>query len=278
MCDEDVRRYLEGAARRHPCVPPQPTTAEEYERTAPGPGWQLAWADEFDRPGRPDPEIWEHRVGTADLGNRELEYSTGPDADNARVEGGKLVIEARREDCHDRRYTSARLYARPARAFRYGKVEVKARLPGTRGMWSGVWLVGLDFPVVSWPRCGEIDFAEFLGFNPTWTYFSVHNEAFNHVKRNPKVVHTELPEPHRRFHVYTVEWDADRLRLGANGATYLTYERQGSADRAVWPFDQPFQLVLSVSVGGNWAGMFGVDEAALPQRMEIDYVRVYRRA
>ncbi len=277
MCDEELRRYLEREAKRRTRVPPGPTTAEEYERMAPGPGWRLAWADEFERPGPPDPDIWEHRVGTADLGNKELEYSEGPEAGNARVEDGRLVIEARREERHGRHYTSARLYSRVSHAVQHGKVEVKARLPGTRGVSSGIWLAGADLPVVGWPRCAEIDFAELIGFNPRWVYFAVHNEAYNHAKGNPKVVFTELPEPDRRFHVYTAEWDADLLRLGANGATYLEYERAGTTDPAVWPFDKPFQLVLSVSVGGNWGGMFGVDDAALPQRMEVEYVRVYRR-
>lgn len=275
MGDEDLQRYLERAATRHRRVPPAPFTCEDHERIAPGPGWERVWADEFDRPGAPDPAIWEPVVGTADLGNRQLETCR---AENARVAGGRLVLEARCEEAQGRHYTSARLYARRERAFRYGKLEVKARLAGARGMWSGLWLVGAGFPEVPWPRCGEIDIGEVLGFHPGWTFFACHTEARNHLRGNPRSAFTELPSPHQRFHVYTLEWDAERIRIGADGATYLTCEREGSADPASWPFDVPFRPVLGLSVGGDWGGRFGVDVAALPQRMEIAYVRVWRRA
>lgn len=253
-------------------------------------GWRLVWADEFDDAGPPDPELWVPEIGF--VRNEELQYFT-EDPKNARVEDGLLVIEARRESVpnakHDpgsdywasRRaeseYTSASLTTRGTRSIRYGRVEVRARLPQGRGVWPAIWLLGERIDEIGWPLCGEIDILEYVGFDPTQIHGTFHTEAYNHMKENQKSAQSPVDDVTDVFHVYAVEWDRDRIDISFDGEVYSSYERPAAATQENWPFDDPHYLLLNFSVGGAWGGMQGVDASVFPQRFEIDYVRVYER-
>lgn len=251
-------------------------------------GWRLVWADEFDEPGRPDPDVWVPEIGF--VRNEELQYFTA-EPKNARVEDGLLVIEAHREAVpnakHDpgsdywafRRarseYTSAGLTTRGTRSIRYGRVEVRARLPEGRGVWPAIWLLGERNKEIGWPLCGEIDIFEYVGFDPSQIHGTFHTEAYNHMKENQKSAQLPVDDVTEAFHVYAVDWDAQRIEISFDGRVYSTYERPAAATQEDWPFDDAHYLLLNFSVGGAWGGMQGVDESVFPQRLEIDYVRVY---
>jgi len=91
--------------------------------------WKLAWSDEFNYKGLPDSSKWNYDVGGHGWGNHELEYYTDKRKENARVENGQLIIEARKEDYQGMKYTSARLITKGKGDWQYGKIEVKAKLP-----------------------------------------------------------------------------------------------------------------------------------------------------
>jgi beta-glucanase (GH16 family) len=252
--------------------------------------WKLVWSDEFDRDGLPDPARWTYEEGF--VRNQELQYYTRARAENARIEGGVLILEARRErypnplfqpgstDWRRARefaeYTSASVTTEGKASWRYGRIEVRAKLPTGRGLWPAIWMLGVNRREVGWPRCGEIDIMENVGYDPELIHANIHTEAYNHVRGTNKGNRIRVEKPWADFHVYALEWTPERLDFYVDDRKYFTYENEKTGP-ATWPFDQPFYLILNVAVGGGWGGRQGVDPAVFPQRMEVDYVRVYQQ-
>ncbi|MCW5981275.1 MAG: glycoside hydrolase family 16 protein [Bryobacteraceae bacterium] len=240
--------------------------------------WRLVWSDEFDAPGAPDPAKWKYEQGY--LRNGESQYYTTGRPENARVENGALVIEARKEAYPtaaggQAEYTSASLITDGTAAWRYGRVEVRAKLPTGRGTWPAIWMLGSNIHQVDWPNCGEIDIMENVGFDPDTIHGNIHTEAYNHASGTNKGARIAVARPFESFHVYAIEWFEDRIDFFVDERKYFTYlnEKTGAA---AWPFDQPFFLILNVAIGGSWGGQQGIDDSIFPQRMEVDYVRVYQ--
>ena len=245
--------------------------------------WQLVWSDEFDYEGLPDSTKWGYDVGGDGWGNNELQYYTERRLENARVEDGHLVIEARKEPYEGRDYTSARLVTRDKGEWTYGRFEARAKLPSGRGTWPAIWMLAAEttYGAQYWPDNGEIDIMEHVGFDPGVVHASVHTRAYHHSIGTHKTGTIQVPSADEAFHVYAVEWTSEAIRAFVDGEPYFTFENErlanDSAGYEAWPFDQPFFLLLNIAVGGNWGGMEGVDPDVWPQRMEVDYVRVYQR-
>jgi beta-glucanase (GH16 family) len=248
-----------------------PVTTQESGRTSTG--RRLVWADEFDKPGLPDPSRWTYDVGGHGWGNRELQYYTRGRSENARVEGGHLIVEARREVWEGMEYTSARLVTRGLGDWTYGRIEARARLPRGRGSWPAIWMLATTSARMTWPDDGEIDIMEHVGFNPGVVHGSAHTKAFNHVIGTQKTGTIPVPDATEAFRVYAIDWDRTRIRWFVDDREYYAFANDRSSKDA-WPFDGPFHLILNVAVGGNWGGQKGVDDEAFPMRMEVDYVRV----
>jgi len=255
--------------------------------------WKLVWSDEFDKAGLPDPAKWNFETGF--LRNNEQQFYTRERPENARVENGMLVIEARKEQFKNpdydpeaqgrgsagRRkefaaYTSASLTTRGKAAWTYGRIEVRAKLPAGRGVWPAIWLLGSNIPEVGWPRCGEIDLMEFVGFDPGVIHANIHTAKYNHIRKNGKGSQITIPDAATVFHVYALEWDKARLDFFVDGHKYFTYENEGSGPDA-WPYDKEQYLILNFAIGGDWGGAKGIDDTIFPQRYCIDYVRVYQK-
>jgi beta-glucanase (GH16 family) len=251
-----------------PSAPPSPAPSAQ------GP-WVLSWADEFDTPGLPDPAKWDHEEGL--IRNNEAQYYTRNRLENARVEEGRLVIEARKEAFGPASYTSASLITRGRAEFRYGRIEVRAELPRGRGLWPAIWTLGTNIGSVGWPACGEIDIMENVGFEPDRIHANVHTAAYNHVNGQGRGSSVVVPGVHDGFHVYAIEWAPERIDFFVDEVHYFTYRKE-SADPRVWPFDLPQYLILNVAVGGAWGGQRGIDDSVFPQRLLVDYARVYVRS
>ncbi|MCC6356767.1 MAG: glycoside hydrolase family 16 protein [Verrucomicrobiae bacterium] len=255
--------------------------------------WELVWSDEFDRPGAPDPAKWGHEVGF--IRNEELQYYTRGRAENARVEGGSLVIEARREAFpnpafdasaggkdwkrarREATHTSASLTTKGKASWRYGRIEVRAQLPEGRGMWPAIWMLGDVGPGgAGWPACGEIDIMEYVGHEPGIVHGTVHTAKYNHTKKTQRGARLEVGPVGKKFRVYAIEWDQQKIDFFVDKKRYFTFANEGAGEEA-WPFDKAFYLILNVAVGGAWGGAKGVDDAAFPAKMLVDYVRVYER-
>jgi beta-glucanase (GH16 family) len=241
----------------------------------------VVWADEFDYTGLPDSTKWSYDVGDGcpnlcGWGNNELQHYTASRGENARVENGLLVIEARRERLGNRDYTSSRLVSRGKGDWLYGRVEVRAKLPSGVGTWPAIWMLPTEGKYGGWPASGEIDIMEHVGFAPDSVHASVHTSSYNHLKGTQRTNRIQIADAERAFHVYAMEWTAQRIDFFVDGTKYHSFANERTGSDA-WPFDQPFHLILNIAVGGNWGGMKGVDEGIWPQRLEIDYVRVLQK-
>ncbi len=244
--------------------------------------WQLVWSDEFDQDGLPDSSKWGFDVGGSGWGNKELQYYTDRRKENARVENGRLIIEARRERFDKNDYTSARLVSKGKGDWTYGRFEVKAKLPSGRGTWPAIWMLpsGKSYGNGGWPDNGEIDIMEHVGFDPNIIHGSAHTKAYYHSIGTQKTARINVPGVSTGFNLYAVEWTANEIRWFVNDKQYFTFANErrtrSTADYRQWPFDKPFHMILNIAVGGTWGGAQGVDESTWPQRMEIEYVRVYQ--
>ena len=263
------------------------TSATNTER----PGWRLVWSDEFDYEGLPDPKKWKYETGF--VRNHELQYYTEGRSENARVENGMLVIEARKEHFPNPKYdktaakgdwnkthefaeyTAASLNTASTASWTYGRVEVRAKLPKGKGTWPAIWMLGKKG---GWPKCGEIDIMENVGFDPDGIHTTIHTaQVSNHAKHTAKGHRTTVPHPYDDFHVYAVEWTEKVITFFVDENKVFAFENNSTAEDA-WPFDKPQYLLLNFAFGGEWGGAKGVDETIFPQKFFIDYVRVYEAA
>ena len=237
------------------------------------PKLKLVWAEEFNVNGPPDPAIWSYETGL--IRNAEAQYYTAGRPENARVEGGCLVIESRREDYAGAAYTSASVNTLGKRSFSYGRIEVRAKIPTGVGAWPAIWMMGTDIAQAGWPECGEIDIMENVGYEPATIYATVHTPGSVHdpgkVDKGGQIM---VPAPYADFHVYAVEWHADRLDFFVDGRGYFTY-RKDDRYPDYWRFAKPFYILLNTAIGGTWGGQRGIDDAIFPLRYLIDYVRYY---
>ena len=238
--------------------------------------WNLVWSDEFEKAGQPDPAKWGYEKGM--VRNGEKQFYTDNRRENARVEDGKLIIEARKEAMDRGDFTSASLTTQGHAEWTYGRIEVRAKLPEARGTWPAIWMLPGDHGKVAWPKCGEIDIMEHVGYAPNVIHGTLHSEAFNHTKGTQRSGNLTVPTASSEFHTYGMEWSADRIQMSIDGKSYVTFDRKPGDNAAEWPFDKPFYLILNLAIGGGWGGQKGIDDAAFPQRMEVDFVKVYRKA
>jgi beta-glucanase (GH16 family) len=247
-------------------TPPAPAS------TAPA-GFTLVFSDEFETPGSLDPAKWGYEVGY--VRNDEKQYYTSR-LENARVEGGMLVIEGRKESYQGYGYTSASVNTLGRFSLRYGRVEVRAKLPGGRGSWPAIWMLGTNISSTGWPACGEIDVMENVGFDPLRVHASVHTSAYNHTIGTQKTASTLVSDPAADFHVYAMEWYPDRIETFVDAARYFSFRNEGTGSRT-WPFDEPQYLLINLALGGAWGGQQGIDDSRFPQRYLVDYVRIYQQ-
>jgi beta-glucanase (GH16 family) len=242
--------------------------------------YTLVWSDEFDAAGLPDPDKWGYDVGDGcpnlcGWGNDELQYYTDARSENVRVQDGHLTIEARKEPFESREYTSARLVTRGKGDWLYGRIEIRAQLPSGVGTWPAIWMLPTEGFYGVWPASGEIDIMEHVGFAPDSVYAAVHTAAYNHMQGTQRTGRTSVPNAETAFHVYAVEWTPIRMDFYVDDVKFFSFLK-GGASFEVWPFDRAFHLVVNIAVGGSWGGQQGIDDSIWPQRMLVDYVRVYQ--
>ncbi|MBM7541160.1 beta-glucanase [Amphibacillus cookii] len=247
-------------------------------------GWELTWSDEFDG-NEINMDNWSFDEPTNGRWNDEIQSYT---EDNAWVEDGSLIIEAREEDITEEdgqvyHYSSSKLWTQDKQTLTYGRVDVRAKLPEGQGMWPAIWMMPNNEPFYgTWPVSGEIDIMELLGHEPDTVHGAVHFGA----------PHRSIEGTYRLedgttfaddYHVFSIEWEPGEIRWYVNDVHYHTAndwftKHPDHADAYTYPapFDQPFMLILNISVGGGWPG--NPDETTVfPQQMAVDYVRFYEK-
>jgi beta-glucanase (GH16 family) len=227
----------------------------------------LVFAEEFNTPGAPDPSKWGYDIGTGNngWGNNELEYYTNR-PENVIVSDGTLKIFAQKENYNGSAYTSARILTKNKFSVKYGKIEVRAKLPVGVGTWPAIWMLGSNIDAVGWPASGEIDIMEHKGSDPNRIYGTLHHPG--HSGANGDGGTTVISNANSAFNIYAVEWTSTTIKFSVNGTVFYTFSNNSSL-----PFNQPFFIILNQALGGSFGGP--VDPAFTNAVMEVDYVRVY---
>ena len=238
--------------------------------------WQLVWSDEFDVAGLPDTSKWSYDVGGGGWGNQESQYYTDSRTENARVENGNLVIEARKENFGGNSYTSARLVSKGKGDWTFGRIEARAQLPSGIGTWPAIWMLYSEgfYGGGGWPDNGEIDIMEHVGFDEDQVHGTIHTDAYNHTIGTQRGGNIFVSESTSQMHVYSIEWSPAKIDFFVDGTRYFTFPND-NVGWETWPFDRDFHLILNLAIGGTWGGQQGIDDSIFPQQMLIDYVRVY---
>ncbi len=236
---------------------------------------KLVWSDEFDYTGLPDSTKWGYDVGGHGWGNNEKQFYTSERLENAAVANGVLTITAIKESHEGSDYTSARLVTKNKGDWKYGRMEIKAKLPKGVGVWPAIWMLPTDWKYGGWPESGEIDIMEHVGYQPDSIFGTVHTGAYNHSIGTQKGKSTYRNNVSEAFHVYALEWSENDIRIFVDDEEYFSYPNERKTFME-WPFDERFHLLLNIAVGGNWGGQKGIDDSIFPQKMEVDYVRVYQ--
>jgi beta-glucanase (GH16 family) len=238
------------------------------------PDYALVWADEFDKDGFYDDTKWNIEVEPPGWVSEELQNYVNR-VENARVENGSLVIEARLDNFGGHPYSSARLNSAHKGDLLYGRVEVRAKLPKGRGTWPAIWMMPTDNAYGAWPDSGEIDVMEHVGYDPGVVHATTHCHNFQWKNNTQKTALTTVADFGDAMHVYALEWLPDRIDMFVDDGKYFSFANDGTGWQS-WPFDKRFHVILNVAIGGVWGGTQGVDDTIFPVRMEVDYVRMYQ--
>jgi beta-glucanase (GH16 family) len=238
------------------------------------PGMTLVWADEFSA-ATLNTSDWNFETGdgcpNCGWGNNELEYYTN--GDNVSLQSGKLIIEAREESLGGKNYTSSRITTKSKKTFKYGRIDIRARVPLGQGIWPALWMMPQDNVYGTWPKSGEIDIMELLGHEPTKVYSTVHygpGPGSTNISRNT-VSPTALSN---EFHVYSLIWEQDKMQFLLDNVVFSTVNKADLGGNN-YPFNENFFFIFNLAVGGNWPGSPNTT-TYFPQWLAVDYVRVFQ--
>ena len=244
--------------------------------------YQLVWNDEFDNTGLPLQSKWGYEEGL--VRNNEKQYYTRERIENARVENGILTIQGRKENFSGANYTSASIITKNKASWKYGRIEVRAKLPAGSGSWPAFWMLNNEYPdFTPWPKCGEIDILEAVGKEPGNIYSTVHYGNLWPDAKN-KGLYLNNNTTYSDYHTYSIEWSVDEIKFFMDSNNFFTFKKSDMLPGYTYPFDKPFYLLLNLAIGGSWGGgnpafpPFGIDDSTFPQKLMIDYVRVYQKS
>ena len=244
-------------------------------------GWNIVWQDEFDKDSL-DLTKWSREIGGHGWGNNELQFYTDSDS-NSYVENGNLTLKAQvvpqgiGSSKGLRYYSSARLRTYGKGDWKYGRIEVKAKVASGQGIWPAIWMLPTDWLFGGWPSSGEIDIMEHVGYDLGVVHGSVHTEAYNHKINTQRSSARKIANVDTEFHVYSIIWDKDKISFFIDDVQYFLFENDQQGNYKTWPFDQRFHLLINIAVGGDWPG--NPDNSTnFPRKMLVDYVRVYEKS
>lgn len=230
---------------------------------------KLIWEENFDGKSLNE-SSWNFEIGNGcpncGWGNNERQLYT---KENHKIVDGNLVITAKKDGD---KYTSTRITTKGKKEFKYGRIEARAKVPVGHGIWPAFWMLGSNIDKVGWPKSGEIDILEYVGRDPDMVYTTLHTQDSHGNSVNSK--RTSFPTIEEGFHVFAVEWDKDKMDFFVDDAKVYTFQPQNKTED-VWPFDQPFYILINMAIGGNFGGP-EVDDTIFPQQYIIDYVKVYQ--
>lgn len=252
-----------------------PTDNTGYSTPETYPGYTLAWSDEFSGSNL-DLAAWNQEIGNGSggWGNNELEYYTGS-LKNCFLSDGNLIIEARKEATNGFNYTSSRLTTQNKKNFKFGRIDIRAKLPVAKGMWPALWMLGSNISSVGWPACGETDIMELIGTYPGRVSGTAHwkDAGGAHASKGWNY-NLSSGDFSKQFHVFSLIWEKDSMKWLIDDQLYITTTITDVGAES-YPFNANQFFIFNVAVGGNWPGPPD-SSTSFPQRMFVDYVRVFQ--
>ena len=238
-------------------------------------GYHLVWHDEFEEGTTLNPSDWTHEVKASGWVNNELQNYV-----NHQTSSGNVVTEIKDGSLHIHCFKeggkiySGRVYAHVKTGWKYGYIEGRIKLPKGKGTWPAFWMMPVNY--TGWPDSGEMDIMEEVGYHPNYVSSSLHANAHVHTNNTQVTKEVYCAGAEGEYHVYAIEWTAEKITTFVDGKVLLTYANRGLGHDD-WPYDAPFYVILNLAWGGDWGGSQGVDESALPVTMSVDYVRVFQK-
>lgn len=244
------------------------TSADSY------PGMKLVWKDDFSGTELNTTD-WTFEIGNGvdGWGNAELQYYK---KENTSVKNGLLTITAKKEAFGGYQYTSSRIKTQNQKAFKYGRIDIRAKLPKGQGIWPALWMLGANIETVQWPFCGEIDIMELVGGGP-----GKDNTVYGTIHFDDNGTYANLSKPYalsngdfsQKFHVFSVLWDESKITWFVDDVAFHT---QDITSAARTEFHEPYFLLINLAVGGRWPGSPDAT-TVFPQQLMVDYVRVFQK-
>jgi beta-glucanase (GH16 family) len=240
-------------------------------------GYSLKWSDEFNGTAL-DQHSWSYETGDGcpnlcNWGNNELQYYTNS-MDNLFFQDGKMIIEAKQQAVGGKNYTSARIKTQDKKPIKYGRIDIRAKLPVGKGIWPAFWMLPENSVYGGWPKSGEIDITELLGQEPNKVYGTLHygpGPGSTQISRNKVLSNGTFND---EFHVFSINWKQDKIEWLIDGNIFSTADKSAFGSNN-YPFNEDFYLLINLAVGGNWPG--NPDATTyFPQWLIVDYVRVYQ--
>ena len=264
---------------------------EKKEKVIEYPDYKLVWAEEFNYIGLPDSTFWDYHEGYER--NSEIQDFKKANLKYSRVENGRLILEAHKDPHNGINkwtkkpyhfdFSSAEVITDKKISFKYGRIDVAAKIPLGRGVWPAIWMMPVKSVYGGWPRSGEIDIMEYvwgIDENHETIASTVHTEDIDINKNKIESGWASSNTLSTSFHLYSLIWKENSIEILFDNKTIFTYSnispsKVTASSAAKWPFNQEFYLMMNISIGGSWGGIWGIDESIFPARMEIDYVRYY---
>ena len=242
-------------------------------------GYTFFWNDEFNMDSL-DTRFWNIELLPPRANNNELQSYTNSN-NNISINSGSLYIRAKKEtpfNPNNPAYTSARINTANKVEIEHGYIEVRAKLPSGVGTWPAIWMLGTSINSVGWPTCGEIDIMEHVGYDPNNVFFSVHNEnLYGDLSGTNQQGVYSLSGIENDFHIYSLEWEPTYIKGFVDGDLYFYKQKPSEPSSSLWPYNNPFFLILNLAIGGEWGGVQGVDNSIFPASFIIDYVRIFKK-
>lgn len=231
---------------------------------------KLVWQEDFNNTTLNE-KTWNFELGDGcpnicGWGNNEKQIYT---KSNHFIKDGILIITVNKEQDY---YTSTRITTAGKKEFKYGRMEIRAKIPTGKGIWPAFWMLGSNISKVGWPKSGEIDILEYVGREPNSIFTTLHTQDSHGNSVNTKK--TEIKDIEQGFHVYSIDWTKDKIEFFVDDFSVYTFKPEVKNENT-WPFNQPFYFLLNVAVGGNFGG-HDIDDSIFPSEFLIDYIKVYQ--
>jgi hypothetical protein len=237
-------------------------------------GYSLVWNDEFSTSTISNDWVFETGTGCPNLcgwGNNELQFYR---RENAWIDEGVLVIEARKENHQGSVYTSTRMKTQGRQSFKYGRIDIRALLPKGQGIWPAIWMLGDNITTVGWPKCGEIDIMEMIGGQgrEKTTHGTIHwdNNGHNYTGGSYTLQQGTFADA---YHVFSIIWDEQEIKWLLDDKLFHTIN---ITPNHMTEFHEKFFFLFNIAVGGNWPGKPN-ESTVFPQQLKVDYIRVFQK-